>query len=80
MYVTLEPCLMCVGAIIHCRIKKVYIGARDNKTGAVVSKIKGFDDYVSNHKVDYEIGVLESECSNILKDFFKQLRNKKGEC
>ncbi len=79
MYVTLEPCLMCVGAIIHSRIKKIYIGTLDKKTGAVISKIKGLDDYIVNHKVEYEKGILEEECSEILKNFFKDLRKKKGE-
>lgn len=76
MYVTLEPCMMCVGSIIQARLKKIYIGAVDTKTGAVISKLNGFDDYIFNHKVDYEIGVLAEECSQILKDFFKELRNR----
>ena len=76
MYVTLEPCMMCAGAIIQSRIKKIYIGALDTKTGAVVSKLKGFDDFIFNHKVEYEIGILSDECSQILKDFFKELRNR----
>lgn len=79
MYITLEPCMMCVGAIIHSRIKKIYIGTIDSKTGAVISKINGLDSYIVNHKVEYEIGILKEECSNILKDFFKALRKKKGE-
>ena len=79
MYVTLEPCLMCAGAIIHARIKKIYIGALDNKTGAIISKSKVFDEYIVNHKVNYEVGILENECSNIIKKFFKELRKvKKG--
>lgn len=76
MYVTLEPCMMCAGAIVQSRIKKVYIGTIDNKTGAVVSKLKAFDDYTFNHKVEYEIGILETDCSNILKEFFKKLRKR----
>ena len=74
MYVTLEPCMMCAGAIIQARIKNVYIGAIDQKTGAIVSKAKVFDEYIVNHKVNYEVGILEDECSKILKDFFKSLR------
>lgn len=79
MYVTLEPCLMCVGAIIHSRIRKIYIGTLDSKTGAVISKIKALDTYVVNHKVEYEKGILEKECSGILKDFFRSLRLQKGD-
>ena len=76
MYVTLEPCIMCAGAIIQSRIKKVYIGALDEKNGAVVSKLKAFDDYNFNHKVMYETKILEKECSDIVKDFFKNLRKR----
>lgn len=79
MFITLEPCLMCVGAIIHSRIKKIYIGTLDTKTGAVISRINALDTYVVNHKVDYEKGVLEKECSEILKRFFKNLRLRKGD-
>ncbi len=76
MYVTVEPCMMCCGAIIQSRIKKVYIGTLDEKTGAVISKLKAFDDYVFNHKVKYEINVLENECKSIMKEFFKELRKR----
>ena len=74
MYITLEPCMMCAGAILQARVKNVYIGALDSKTGAIVSKAKAFDEYIVNHKVNYEVGILEDECSKILKDFFKTLR------
>ncbi|MDD4067228.1 MAG: tRNA adenosine(34) deaminase TadA [Clostridia bacterium] len=77
MYVTLEPCMMCVGAIIQSRIKKVYIGTLDKKTGAVISKIDVNNQYIVNHKFEYEVGILEDECSNILKDFFRILRKGK---
>lgn len=75
MYVTIEPCLMCAGAIVLSRIKKVYIGAPDDKYGTIYSTSKIFDAK-SNHKVDYEAGVLEDECSSLVKNFFKDLRNK----
>lgn len=78
MYVTLEPCVMCAGAIISSRIKKVYIGTNDNKMGAVGSVLNLFEDYTFNHKVEYERGILKGECENLIKDFFKFLRNKKG--
>ena len=74
MYVTLEPCSMCAGAMINSRIKKVYIGASDEKTGAVGSKLNLFSDYKFNHEVDYEKGILEEEARNILQQFFKELR------
>lgn len=74
MYVTLEPCSMCAGAIINSRIKKVYIGTMDEKTGAVGSILNLFSDYKFNHKVDFETGILRNECEDILKSFFKELR------
>ena len=78
MYVTLEPCSMCAGAIINSRIKKVYIGAEDKKTGAVGSVLNLFDDYKFNHTVENEKGILQEECEKILKDFFKELRKNKN--
>ena len=77
MYVTLEPCTMCAGAIINSRIKKVYIGAMDEKTGAVGSVLNLFEDYKFNHVVEIEKGVMETECKKILQQFFKELREKK---
>lgn len=78
MYVTLEPCAMCAGAIIQARIRRLVIGAMDPKAGAAGSvidllKVDGF-----NHRVEVLYGVLGDECSRILKDFFKELRNGKG--
>ena len=78
MYVTLEPCPMCSGAIIQSRIKKVYIGTTDNKSGACGSVLNLFDDYKFNHKVEYETGILNKECENILQTFFKDLRKRKN--
>lgn len=78
MYVTLEPCMMCTGAIVHSRIKKVYFGAKDPKAGTVVSIASLFDNEKLNHKVEYEFGILEEECSTILKEYFKGKRNKKN--
>lgn len=83
MYVTLEPCSMCAGALIQARIKKVYIGTMDYKTGACGSVLNLLKDYKFNHCVDVESGVLKEECENIIKNFFKDLRLskkiKKGE-
>ena len=78
MYVTLEPCTMCAGAIINSRIKKVYIGTMDEKTGAVGSVLNLFEDYTFNHKVESETGILSEDCENILKKFFKELRKIKS--
>ncbi len=77
MYVTLEPCSMCAGALIQARIKKVYIGTMDEKTGACGSVYNLLEDYTFNHKVEWEKGILKEECEKILQDFFKKLRNKK---
>ena len=74
MYVTLEPCSMCAGALINSRIKKVYIGTNDEKTGSVGSVFNLLEDYTFNHKVEFESGILKEECENMLKDFFKKLR------
>ena len=77
MYVTLEPCSMCAGAIINARIKKLYIGTLDEKTGAAGSVLNLFGDYPFNHKVEVENGILKDECEKILKDFFRELRSSK---
>ena len=74
MYVTLEPCSMCAGAIIQSRIRKIYYGTKDLKTGAVCSVFNLLEDYTFNHHVEYESGILKDECEQILKDFFKDLR------
>lgn len=77
MYVTLEPCSMCAGALINSRVKRVYIGANDEKTGAVGSVFNLLEDYTFNHKVEVEKGILKNECEDILKRFFKMLRKMK---
>ena len=77
MYTTLEPCPMCAGAIINSRIKKVYIGAKDEKSGAAGSVLNLFKDYKFNHLVEVEQGILEEDCKKILQDFFKYLREMK---
>lgn len=74
MYVTLEPCSMCAGAMIQARLKKVYIGALDQKTGACGSVLNLLEDYKFNYQVEVEKDVLREECENILKSFFKELR------
>lgn len=76
MYITLEPCMMCMGAIINSRLKKIYIGTLDPKTGSCKSVIN-IENYKFNHQVEIETGILQQECEYILKDFFKMLRVKK---
>ena len=77
MYVTLEPCPMCAGAIMSARIKKLYIGAMEPKFGSVGSKINLLEDVVFNHTVEVEKGICESESVKLLQDFFKELRARK---
>lgn len=76
LYVTLEPCAMCAGAIINSRIRKAYIGTDDEKTGACGSVLNLFE-YKFNHKVEVEKGILKQECKEILQRFFKELRLKR---
>jgi tRNA(adenine34) deaminase len=68
LYVTLEPCAMCVGAMLHARIKRLVFGASDPKTGAVVNEKK------PNHKIERQNNILAAECGKILSDFFKARR------
>lgn len=77
LYVTLEPCPMCCGAIINSRIDDVYFGAYDMKAGSAVSVQKMFS-LPYNHKPTVYGGIMENECSCILKDFFRKLREKKS--
>ena len=72
MYVTLEPCQMCAGAIVQSRIKKVYIAARSKKSGSAGSIVNILQNNEFNHKVDIEFGLLEEESSSMIKKFFKE--------
>lgn len=76
MYVTLEPCPMCAGAIIQSRIKTLYIGAMDNRAGAAGSVVDLFRIPQFNHRVDVVMGLLHEQCSDLLKRFFTDLRKK----
>lgn len=76
LYVTLEPCPMCAGAIINSRIKRVHFGAYDNKAGSFGS-VANFNLLPYNHKPEIYGGIMEQECSLMLSDFFKKLREKK---
>jgi len=76
LYVTLEPCMMCCGAIMHARVSRLVYGASDAKTGCVHSVMKLFDNAQLNHHTMVEGGVLADECAQVLKDFFKDRRIK----
>ncbi len=76
LYVTLEPCSMCAGAISLARIRRLYIGALDEKYGAVINGAKIFSADYTNHKPEIYEGILEGECQELLSDFFSLLRNK----
>lgn len=75
MYVTTEPCQMCAGAIVQARIKKVYIGCMNPKAGCAGSIMNLLQVDAFNHQVESESGIMEEECSSLLKNFFKKLRN-----
>ena len=77
LYVTLEPCTMCAGAILHSRIKRLVFGTSDYKTGAVGSRFHFFDDYKMNHTLEITSGVLAEECSQKLSAFFQKRREEK---
>lgn len=76
LYVTLEPCPMCAGAVINSRIKNVYIGAADEKSGCF-GGATNMNEMSFNHKPNVEFGIMEKECSEILRNFFAELRKKR---
>lgn len=77
MYVTLEPCQMCSGAIVQSRMKKVVVGCMNPKAGCAGSILNLLQMEEFNHQVELEIGVLEEECSALVRNFFKELREKR---
>ncbi len=74
LYVTLEPCMMCAGAMIHARIQRLVYAASDAKAGAVESQLQLLDQPFANHAVHHQGGVLATECGSLLSDFFKSRR------
>ncbi|MGH8547923.1 MAG: tRNA adenosine(34) deaminase TadA [Methylococcales bacterium] len=75
LYVTLEPCMMCIGAILHARVGRLVFGTPDPIRGAVCSAIKLSDLTYFNHRLEWHSGVLADRCSDLLKDFFTRKRN-----
>ena len=75
LYVTVEPCLMCAGAIVHARIGRLVYGAPEPKTGAVRSAMQALDAPFLNHRVEVVYGVLEQECRELIRTFFVQRRS-----
>jgi tRNA(adenine34) deaminase len=78
MYVTLEPCAMCAGAIVNSRLERLVIGTEDKRMGACGSSMNLVQNDSSNHQVKIEWNIMKSECSNILTEFFKKLRETKN--
>ena len=78
MYVTLEPCVMCVGAAIHARLASIKYGARDEKAGALGSVFDIGRDGRLNHRIEVVGGLMQEECATLLRDFFKSRREDKG--
>lgn len=76
LYVTLEPCIMCMGAIIHARVNRVVFGAYDPKTGAACSRYSIGNDNLLNHHIEITGGICKTESSTLLKNFFKERRKK----
>ena len=74
LYVTLEPCLMCVGALVHARVGRVVFGAREPKTGALVSAVQALEIPTLNHRVEIVEGVLEAQCRDLVQAFFRERR------
>ena len=77
LYVTLEPCVMCVGALIHARVKKLVYGAQEHKTGAIQSACQLLEKTVFSHQIEIESGILQQQCADIMSDFFSRRRAEK---
>lgn len=74
LYVTIEPCTMCVGAMIHARIERLVFGAREPRAGAVCSHFRLLDTDIYNHRMQWSEGVLAGECAATMQEFFRQRR------
>ena len=78
LYVTIEPCTMCIGALIHARVGTLVFGAAEPRAGAVVSQLRLADKDFFNHRIQIVSGVLEAECAGLMKDFFAARRRSKA--
>ena len=78
MFVTIEPCSMCAGALVHARLARLVYGASDPKAGAVASVLQVLNHPSLNHKMEVKSGVLEGQCSELLQNFFQQKRKEAG--
>ena len=78
LYVTVEPCLMCVGAAVHARLQTIVYGAQEPKAGALVSTIRAHEHPALNHRVEVVGGVLEDECRDLIQEFFRLRRGPSG--
>lgn len=76
LYVTIEPCTMCVGAMVHARIKRLVFGALESKAGAVVSRGRLLEEDYMNHRITYDYGVEAEQCAELIRDFFRNKRVK----
>ena len=79
LYVTIEPCAMCAGALVQARIKRLIYGAPDERAGAVQSVFRICDDSSLNHRIAWTAGILETECRALIQDFFRARRQKSDE-
>jgi tRNA(adenine34) deaminase len=79
LYVTKEPCVMCAGAIVHTRIRRVIFGCVDSRAGAAGSMLNVLQQPALNHRCEITAGVLQTECAAILQDFFRQQRDRKSD-
>jgi tRNA(adenine34) deaminase len=79
LYTTIEPCVMCAGALVNARVKKLVYGARDERFGGVETRFRLCDSDVLNHRIELVSGVLENDCRELMQDFFRHKRLKIGE-
>jgi tRNA(adenine34) deaminase len=75
IYVTIEPCTMCVGAMVHARIRQIFFGALEPRAGALTSQLQLMEDARFNHSILWEGGILADQCASVLRDFFRQKRS-----
>jgi tRNA(adenine34) deaminase len=75
IYVTIEPCTMCVGAMVHARIRQIFFGASEPRAGALTSQLQLMEDGRFNHSILWEGGILADQCASVLRDFFRQKRS-----